>query len=651
MKPNSKNLIAALTASFLSSGTIAQAEDRAVIVGINIYEHAKDSNLNAARGDALKMRDFIRDDIGLRDDQITLLLDQAATRKKVIDTLVRDLKINTKPGDRLYFYFSGHGAQLKDRTGDEKDGKDEFIVLADFGKKGSPGILLDDELRYIFEYFPDRRIIVVVDACYSGTISRGEIPDEGELARTINLDPDTVLPPSFPQEAGLPPETGVRSRSTTLIPGQAHMDVWSAASQTQVAIEDNRGGVFTRLFLEGLGKGKADRNGNGRVSNAELLSYVRAGSSAFCKRSKLCKSKNMGRLTPEFGGKLERVALFKTPEVAPPPASTAPVQTAPAIPNAPIAESTPVPTAPAPNVPAPEVEPTPVEEPQPNPVETVETQTTVPQPNTDAPTTPASAPEDEQTTQSPSSQIGDTPVQPDTTATQGNPSGGVNIAQADPTVVPDFSAPVPLPSPSNSSDAPPNPVPAGPPAPVGVQDTALTCNALKTTSGTQILNDLFLPSGNAALRLSVNPGDRLRIGDTVRFDVKSNRDGQIVLFDLNPDCELFQIFPSVLSPSGAEVIDGQQLVEIPNALSTNGQPIEINVTDPAGRGHLVAVLVEDDIQTVTDRLPDYINLDPIPSGLDHLTTLADTLNLSLNDGLGPRASRWHAAIVPYTISR
>jgi hypothetical protein len=728
MKSALLTLSAALLGSTLLATGSVSAEDRAVIVGINKYAFLKDADLNAARGDALKFRDFVRSHMGFDDSQITMLLDGDASRENVIKSLVADLKFRTKPGDRFVFYFSGHGAQTKDRDGDENDGKDEYIVLADRGSKDSPGVLLDDEMRYLFELFADRRILVVVDSCYSGTISRDLGVSEDELGRTVLIETGDESVPLHPDIASLGPLPKLEAtRSATVIPGQKHMDVWSAVSQKEVALENKYGGVFTRLFLEGLGQGKADRNKNGRVSNAELLAYVRGGSAAYCRRSKLCQSKNNGRLTPEFGGSIQKVAALTAPAPAPAvvaaPAPAAPATSAPA--SAPAASTAPNPSpAPAPvaqTVPAPVAPATSAQQPQPQATTTPTqpTETATPAPAAAAPaagtaqpaTTVSTAPP--QTAPAPqaapsggaATTVQTVPAQTGNVETTAPQSSGVPIASA-PVITPDPSEPgsaTPATTPSVSTspaatspgpivgDPPatptaptsgdpaataPEPEPAAPtvqaqsgPEPTPpVSDPAITappspqppvvsvaepepftCETLALPTGTAILSDLFLPSGNDAVQLSINPGATLAIGDTVLFDVEADRNGQIILFDLNPDCELFQIFPSQLSPNDAEVLGNKRRLTIPNAMSVNGQPLEIQVTEPYGRGHLLAVLVEDDVQTVTALLPDHVDLDPIPAGLDHLVELADALNMSLNDDVGVRPSRWHAAIVPYNI--
>lgn len=87
-----------------------------------------------------------------------------ATILKELDWLVAD----AKPGDRLWFHYSGHGSQVRDRSGDEADGKDECLCPVDYEDNG---FILDDDLRkrLAMRVPAGCRLTVVLDCCHSGT--------------------------------------------------------------------------------------------------------------------------------------------------------------------------------------------------------------------------------------------------------------------------------------------------------------------------------------------------------------------------------------------------------------------------------------------------------------------------------------------------
>lgn len=67
-------------------------------------------------------------------DSMVILTDEAKdpnfipTRRNIINAM-QWLVAGVRPGDSLFFHFSGHGSQVKDRDGDEDDGYDEVFFM------------------------------------------------------------------------------------------------------------------------------------------------------------------------------------------------------------------------------------------------------------------------------------------------------------------------------------------------------------------------------------------------------------------------------------------------------------------------------------------------------------------------------------------
>ena len=51
---------------------------------------------------------------------------------------------DVQPNDSLFLHYSGHGSQVRDRSGDEDDNQDEVIMPVDFE---SAGVISDDVLK------------------------------------------------------------------------------------------------------------------------------------------------------------------------------------------------------------------------------------------------------------------------------------------------------------------------------------------------------------------------------------------------------------------------------------------------------------------------------------------------------------------------
>jgi hypothetical protein len=116
----------------------------------------------------------ILDGMGFAERNILVLEDRAATKTKVMDAFRSHLIDGTKPGDKVVFYFSGHGSSMPDESGDEDDGADEFLVMYDTELAGSTvrNALIDDEIGALLSELSGREILVLIDACHSGTATK-----------------------------------------------------------------------------------------------------------------------------------------------------------------------------------------------------------------------------------------------------------------------------------------------------------------------------------------------------------------------------------------------------------------------------------------------------------------------------------------------
>lgn len=70
--------------------------------------------------------------------------------------------------DFVVIHYSGHGSYMRDRNGDERDGRDECLVPSDCDTNG---FLSDDYLNSVFTRFnPKTRVLCIFDSCHSGTV-------------------------------------------------------------------------------------------------------------------------------------------------------------------------------------------------------------------------------------------------------------------------------------------------------------------------------------------------------------------------------------------------------------------------------------------------------------------------------------------------
>jgi caspase domain-containing protein len=156
----------------------------ALLIGINDYSgsHLQASSRQASRdvpnldgtiNDVHLIKDLLGALYGFQPAEIVTLTDQQATRAAIFDAMEKHLVEPVHKGDIVFFFFSGHGSQVKNSRSREADGLDESILPAD-SRQGAPDIR-DKELLGVFNRIIDRgaRLTIVFDACHSGSGARG----------------------------------------------------------------------------------------------------------------------------------------------------------------------------------------------------------------------------------------------------------------------------------------------------------------------------------------------------------------------------------------------------------------------------------------------------------------------------------------------
>mgnify|MGYP002813284043 FL=1 len=167
---------------------------RALLIGINDYKAVP--KLQGSINDIETMRQILVTRWGFSDTNITLIKDSEATRAGMLAALNR-LATDAGPADTVYVHYSGHGSQVQDLNGDEKDdGLDETLVPQDGRTEGVPDII-DDELDAIFARLRARSVMIVLDSCHSGTATRSariltrSVPQDQRVDLYRSLSPGT----------------------------------------------------------------------------------------------------------------------------------------------------------------------------------------------------------------------------------------------------------------------------------------------------------------------------------------------------------------------------------------------------------------------------------------------------------------------------
>lgn len=115
--------------------------------------------------------DFKPENITFMRDDIYSNIDALFPSRNNIIKCIKDLIDKTNKGlaNQIYIHYSGHGSYIRDLTGDELDGNDEFIVPSDFFTSRQK--ILDDELFILLKGISNNsRCFMVFDCCNSGSI-------------------------------------------------------------------------------------------------------------------------------------------------------------------------------------------------------------------------------------------------------------------------------------------------------------------------------------------------------------------------------------------------------------------------------------------------------------------------------------------------
>ncbi|MEH2448373.1 MAG: caspase family protein [Nostoc sp.] len=212
----------------------------ALLIGVSEYGADITSLLAATKDVEAMQRVLLNPEMGeFAETDVTAL--KNPNRQEVEDAIYR-LFANRQREDLLLFYFSGHG--IKDENGK--------LYLSNCNTRKENGRLVKhlalaaSVLNENMNESKSERQVVILDCCFSGAIARDMTPRDDS---TVNL-----------QE-----ELGGKGRA-----------ILTSSTSTQYSFEQEGSelSVYTRYLVEGIEKGAADKDGDGRISVDELHEYA-----------------------------------------------------------------------------------------------------------------------------------------------------------------------------------------------------------------------------------------------------------------------------------------------------------------------------------------------------------------------------------------
>ena len=139
----------------------------AVVVGVDAYRDKRIPPLTCARSDAKTMAGLFRGRIHADEVNIELLVDEEATRDRVMDMVGEELPRKAGPDDQVFLYFACHGSPERDSP----RGQDQpYLILhdTDFDRIYSTGIDMVHTITRWYERLSSRLVVLCLDACFSG---------------------------------------------------------------------------------------------------------------------------------------------------------------------------------------------------------------------------------------------------------------------------------------------------------------------------------------------------------------------------------------------------------------------------------------------------------------------------------------------------
>ncbi|MBD2235959.1 caspase family protein [Aulosira sp. FACHB-113] len=162
----------------------------ALLVGINNYPNLEDNNLNGCITDVDLQQELLIHRFGFKPTDILRLTsypkDIQPTRQNILKAFEEHLIKQAKPGDVVVFHFSGHGSRLAevDNIKVNNDDYNSTLVTADVGNDPLARDIMGRTLFLLVSALNTENVTVVLDSCYSGGGTRGNLL----IRSTLNND-------------------------------------------------------------------------------------------------------------------------------------------------------------------------------------------------------------------------------------------------------------------------------------------------------------------------------------------------------------------------------------------------------------------------------------------------------------------------------
>ena len=228
----------------LNPANVKRVEEKnsiAIIIGIQNYRRLAKAEF--ADNDARIFYDYAIRALGIRPENIKMLVDDQADQLEIYKTLDHWLPTKVaKQKTEIYLFYSGHGLP-------SDDGKSLYLLPTGVDKDylSKTAINLQEVISSL-NATQAKSVTIFMDACYSGQARSGETLVAN--ARPVTLKAEKKL---FPDDF-------------TVITA-------SQADQISSSSPDLKHGIFSYFLMKGM-EGDADANKDGRITLGEMQAYL-----------------------------------------------------------------------------------------------------------------------------------------------------------------------------------------------------------------------------------------------------------------------------------------------------------------------------------------------------------------------------------------
>lgn len=221
--------------------TRASTDSVAIIIGIQNYKRVPKAEF--ANSDASAFYDYAIRALGVKPENIKLLLDEQADEVEILAAFKNWLPVKVKKARTdVYVFYSGHGLP-------SDDGKNMYILPFGADRQFIDKTALNQqEIIAAIQSASPKSVTMFMDACYSGQTRTG----------------DTLLTSARP--LALKAQKNIFPSSFTVLSA-------SQADQISSSSRDLQHGIFSYYLMKGM-EGEADTNKDGRITAGEMQGYL-----------------------------------------------------------------------------------------------------------------------------------------------------------------------------------------------------------------------------------------------------------------------------------------------------------------------------------------------------------------------------------------